>query len=56
MTKNELYDKFLENFPNFKSQVKAVYSKGNNAIKIYTKYNKSFIFEVNDEGINLRQG
>ena len=53
-TKDELYKEFLKNFPNFEPMVRTYYMNGSNAIKIYTKQGKHFIFEKNDNGIVLK--
>ncbi len=50
MDKDAIYAEFLKNFPQFKPQVKVYYSAGDRAIKIYTKQNKKFIFELENDG------
>lgn len=55
MTKEEIYQKFLERFPQFEANVKVYYSKDENSIKIYTKQNKRFIFEIMGDDFRLYQ-
>ena len=56
MSKEELYKLFLVHFPNFETQIKHYKKTGDREIKIFTKYGKSFIFEVAENGdISLRQ-
>ena len=52
-TADELYQKFLDNFPNFKPMVKKYYRQSDTRLKIYTKQGKKFIFELTEDGINL---
>ena len=53
MTADELFEKFVENFPKFKPMVRTYYPQDNNSIKIYTKKNKAFLFEYGEGKMNL---
>lgn len=48
MTKDELFEKFIEYFPKFKSNVKNYYLR-DEGLKIYTKQGGKFIFNYNPE-------
>jgi len=53
MTADELFEKFVENFPKFKPMVRTYYPQDDNSIKIYTKKNKAFLFECNGDDMKL---
>lgn len=48
MTKDELFEKFIEYFPKFKSNVKNYYLR-DEGLKIYTKQGGKFIFNYHPE-------
>lgn len=51
--RSDLFNKFLDNFPNFKSLVLNYSKNGKDSIVIETKQGKKFIFKDAKDGIEL---
>ena len=53
MTPEELYNSFIKAFPKFEPMIRTYVSRRHGSIQIYTKQNKSFIFQQNGDEFTL---